>query len=67
VPAETDAMSRLRCLPSSDREAVALTVLGKATLADLGRVLEQDRRAVGSMLRSGLGSARSTEWGRVLN
>lgn len=65
VTTEADAMSRLRSLPSRDREALALTVLGKATLADVGRVLQQDRRAVGSRLRSGLGSARSTEWGRV--
>ena len=56
VPTEADAMSRLRCLPSGDREAVALTVLGTATLADVGRVLQQDRRAVGSRLRSGLRS-----------
>ncbi|MGI8806565.1 MAG: RNA polymerase sigma factor [Acidimicrobiales bacterium] len=59
VPAEPDAMSRLRCLPSRDREAVALTVLGTATLADVGRVLQQDRRAVGSKLRTGLRAARS--------
>jgi len=59
-PAGADAMSRLRCLPSRDREAVALTVLGTATLADVGRVLHRDRRAVGSRLRSGLRSARST-------
>jgi DNA-directed RNA polymerase specialized sigma24 family protein len=60
VPTEADATSRLRCLPSRDREAVALTVLGMATLADVGRVLEQDRRAVGSRLRSGLRTAGST-------
>lgn len=60
VPTEADAMSRLRCLPARDREAVALTVLGTATLADVGRVLEQDRRAVGSRLRLGLRTARST-------
>lgn len=65
VPTEADAMSRLRCLPSQDRAALALTVLGKATLADIGRVLQEDRRAVGARLRSGLGSARSTESGRV--
>lgn len=57
VPTEADALSRLRCLPSRDREAVALTVLGTATLADVGRVLQQDRRVVGSRLRSGLRSA----------
>jgi len=56
IPTEADAMSRLRCLPSRDREAVALTVLGSARLADLGRVLQQDRRAVGSRLRAGLRS-----------
>ena len=61
VPTEADAMSRLRCLPSRDREALALTVLGKATLADVGRVLlQQDRRSVGSRLRTGLRAARST-------
>ena len=54
APTEADPMSRLRCLPSREREAVALTVLGTATLADVGRVLQQDRRAVGSRLRSGL-------------
>ena len=57
VPTEADAMARLRCLPSPDREAVALTVLGTATLADVGRVLQQDRRAVGSRLRTGLRAA----------
>lgn len=56
VPTEAGAMSRLRSIPSRDREAVALTVLGSATLTDLGRVLQQDRRAVGSRLRSGLSS-----------
>lgn len=60
LPTESDAMSRLRCLPSRDREAVALTVLGTATLADVGRVLQQDRRAVASQLRTGLRAARST-------
>jgi DNA-directed RNA polymerase specialized sigma24 family protein len=60
APAEADVMSCLRCLPSRDREVVALTVLGTATLADVGRVLEQDRRAVGSQLRTGLRAARST-------
>lgn len=55
-PTKADAMSRLRCLPSRDREAVALTVLGTATLADVGRVLQQDRRTVGARLRSGLRS-----------
>lgn len=59
VASDADAMSRLGCLPSHDREAVALTVLGRATLADIGRVLQQDRRAVGSRLRSGLRSAQS--------
>ena len=60
APTEADAMSRLRCLPSREREAVALTVLAAATLADVGCVLQQDRRAVGSQLRSGLRGARST-------
>ena len=59
VPTKPDAMSRLRCLPSRDREALALTVLGTATLADVGRVLQQDRPAVGSHLRSALRAARS--------
>lgn len=54
VSTEADAMSRLRRLPYRDREAVALTVLGTATLADVGLVLQQDRCAVGSRLRSGL-------------
>ena len=63
VSTEADAMSRLRDLPCLDREAVALTVLGRATLTDLGRVLQQDRPAVGSRLRSGLRRSRST--GRV--
>lgn len=57
VATDADAMSRLRCLPPGDREAVALTVLGAATLAEVSRVLQQDRRAVGSRLRSGLRSA----------
>lgn len=66
VPSDADAMSRLRCLPSKDREAVALTVLGTATLGEVGRVLQQDRHAVGSLLRSGLRSARSTgSYGRL--
>ena len=60
VPTGADAISRLRCLPFRDREAVALTVLGTATLADVGRLLKQDRRAVGSRLREGLRSARGT-------
>jgi DNA-directed RNA polymerase specialized sigma24 family protein len=60
VPTEADAMSRLRCLPPRDREVVALTALGTATLADVGRVLQQDRRVVGSQLRTGLRAARST-------
>ena len=61
-PAPTDppAMSRLRSLPSRDREVVALTVLGTATLADVAGVLQEDPRAVGSRLRSGLRAARST-------
>jgi len=60
IPTEGDAITRLGCLPSRDREAVALTVLGRATLTDVGRVLQQDRRAVGSRLRSGLRTAGST-------
>lgn len=61
-PAPTDppAMSRLRCLSSRDREVVALTVLGTATLTDVASVLQEDPRAVGSRLRSGLRAARST-------
>ena len=61
-PAQTDppAMSRLRCLPSGHREVVALTVLATATLTDVADVLQEDRRAVGTRLRSGLRAARST-------
>ena len=61
-PAPTDppAMSRLRCLPARDREIVALTVLGTATLTDVAGVLQEDPLAVGSRLRSGLRAARST-------
>ncbi|MDQ3642485.1 MAG: hypothetical protein M3450_13720 [Actinomycetota bacterium] len=60
-PAAIDppAMSRLGCLPSRDREVVALTVLGTATLTDVAGVLQEDPRAVGSRLRSGLRAARS--------
>ena len=60
APGDGAAMSRLRRLPSRDREAVALTVLGTAMLGDVSRVLHEDGRAVGSRLRSGLRAARST-------
>lgn len=60
TPTDPPAMSRLRCLPSRNREVVALTVLGTATLTDVAGVLQEDRGAVGSRLRSGLRAARST-------
>ena len=60
APSDPPAMSRLRCLPSRDREVLALTVLGTATLTDVAGVLQEDPRAVGSRLRSGLRAARST-------
>lgn len=53
-PGDAAAIARLQSLPSEDRDALALTVLGAASLADLAVVLEADRRAVGARLRTGL-------------
>jgi len=48
------AIARLQSLPSKDRDALALTVLGAASLTDVAVVLAADRRAIGSRLRTGL-------------
>ena len=43
-----------RCLPSGDRDVLALSVLAGATLTEVALVLQADRLAVGARLRAGL-------------
>lgn len=56
-PGETAALARLRRLPVGQRDALALTVLGTATLTEAATVLHADRREVGARLRSALRAA----------
>ena len=56
-PGDAAALARLRRLPAGQRDALALTVLGAATLTEAATVLQADRREVGALLRSGLRAA----------
>jgi len=58
-PGDAATLARLQSLPSKDRDALALTVLGAASLTDVAVVLAANRRAVSSRLRTGLRALES--------
>jgi DNA-directed RNA polymerase specialized sigma24 family protein len=56
-PGDGAVLARLRRLPAGQLDALALTVLGTATLTEAATVLHADRREVGARLRSAMRAA----------